>query len=381
MSIMKLWFISMLMLLSQMGFATESIVLTKADIKIELIEDMKKDGYLSDKMATEVSGKYITEEDKKPLIETSLKESSSITWQKWLSWTNFLKVLGVILFLVAFSGIISKIIVGMWIFIVAVPTIIYQSVFLGLFGVGLINPQMISESQAFYIVLFSSFAILMVLAWITESYPKVLVFIKKLFNFGIPFESILSFYGMLYFGALAWFYQSSIFGFFAAVCLSGVFSFTMKYVPGILFLDFKEKMLNAVVFGHLAVLVIYVYFFKTMPEITKYFDIGIQYYCTIAMGVGLLLGSSPFYKRGSTAGYALLFVVIFFLASYGYFFLDLKVVGSIVACFFLLFAFEWLGYFGFKGGVIIGCTILGASLYSLSMFLEKYGHMIILSLN
>ena len=61
-------------------------------------------------------------------------------------------------------------------------------------------------------------------------------------------------------------------------------------------------MLNAVVFGHLAVLVIYVYFFVTMPEITKYYDVGIQYYCTIAMSVGLLVGASPFYKRGTAMG-------------------------------------------------------------------------------
>lgn len=381
MSIVKVWFVAVLMLFSQLGFAAESNVLTKADIKIELIQNMKKDGYLSDKMATEVSGKYISEEDKKPLVETVVTKGSSIQWQDWLSWTNFGKVAGTILILIAFSGVLKKIIKGMWKFIVAVPPIVYQTGFIGLFGVGLIRPDLIWASQAFYIALFSSFAFIMVLAWIAEAYPSVLAFIKKLFNIGVPFESVVSFYGMLYFGVLAWFYQSSIFGFFAAVCLSGMLSFTMKYVPGILFLDFKEKMLNAVVFGHLAVLVVYVYFFRNMPEITKYYDIGIQYYCTIAMCVGLLVGSSPFYKRGSAVGYALLFVVLFFLASYGYFFLDLRVIGSIVTCFFVLLVLEWLGYIGFRGGLIAGCAVLGAALYGASMLLEKYGHMLILSLN
>ena len=110
MSIVKVWFIAVLMLFSQLGFAAESNVLTKADIKIELIQDMKKDGYLSDKMATEVSGKYITEEDKKPLVETVVTKGSSIQWQDWLSWTNFGKVLGTILILIAFSGVLKKII-------------------------------------------------------------------------------------------------------------------------------------------------------------------------------------------------------------------------------------------------------------------------------
>ena len=381
MSILKMLFIAIFFMFSQLGIAAESSVLTEADIKIELIKDMKKDGYLSDKMANEVSGKYITEEDKKPFVETFVKESNTITWQKWLSWTNFFKVLGVILFLIAFSGILRKMVKSIWKFIVAVPPIVYQVVFLGLFGTGLVRPELMWESQSFYIVLFSSFALNMTLGWITAVYPKTLEVIKKMFNFGIPFETIVSFYGMFYFGALAWIYHSSIFGFFAAFCLSGVFSFSMKYAPGVLFLGFKDKMLNAVVFGHLAVLIIYVYFFKTMPEVTKYYDIGIQYYCTIAMAVGLLVGSSPFYRKGSAAGYALLFVVVFFLASYGYFFLDLKVVSSIVSCFFVLLILEWFGYIGFRGGMISGCIVLGALLYSLSMILEKYGHLLILSLN
>lgn len=179
MSIVKVWFIAVLMLFSQLGFAAESNVLTKADIKIELIQDMKKDGYLSDKMATEVSGKYITEEDKKPLEETVVTKGSSIQWQDWLSWTNFGKVLGTILILIAFSGVLKKIIKGMWKFIVAVPPIVYQTGFIGLFGVGLIRPDLIWASQAFYIALFSSFAFIMVLAWIAEAYPSVLAVIKK----------------------------------------------------------------------------------------------------------------------------------------------------------------------------------------------------------
>lgn len=381
MSNVRILFVVMLMLFSQLGFATEKEVLTKADVKIELIKEMKKDGYLSDKMANEVSEKYITESDKKPISETVVSKSGSISWQEWLSWTNFFKVLGVILFLIAFSGLLKKMVLGMWDLIVKVPQFVYQGTFLSMFMTGLLRPDVIWESQAFYIALFSSFALIMVLAWIAHAYPKVLEFVKKLFNIGIPFESVLSFYGMLYFGALAWFYHSSIFGFFAAVCLSGVFSFTMKYVPGILFLDFKEKMLNAVVFGHLAVLLIYVYFFRSMPEVTKYYDIGIQYYCTIAMSVGLLVGASPFYKRGSAVGYGLLFLALFFLSSYGYFFLDLKVIGSIVSCFFVLMVLEWIGYIGFQGGLIAGCAVLGASLYGVSMLLEKYGQMLILSLN
>lgn len=381
MSMLKVWLVALLMVFSQLVFAQETNVLSKADIKVELIQDMKKDGYLSDKMAIEVGKKYITEEDKKPLIQSVVQEKKGVTSKDWLSWSNFFKVVGVILILVATSGILKKIMLGVWHLIVAVPQYVYQAVFLGIFTTGLLRPDVIWQSQAFYIALFSSFALIMVLVWIVDTYPKVLEVVKRFFNFGVPFESIVSFYGMLYFGALAYFYESSIFGFFAAVCLSGVLSFTMNYVPGVLFLDFKEKMLNAVVFGHLIVLGIYVYFFLTVPELTKYYDIGIQYYCTIAMSVGLLVGASPWYKRGSAVGYALLFAVLFLVSSYGYFFLDLKVISSIISCFFILLVLEWLGYIGFKGGLILGCAVLGASLYAMSLLMEKYSHMLVLMIN
>lgn len=377
----KVWFIGLLMLFSQFAFAQEGGVLTAADIKLELISQMKENGYLSERMANEVAVKYITDKDKLPIVETVVKQGKSITWEKWLSWTNFFKVLCIILLLIAFSGILKKIIKGMWKFIVAVPEIVYQSVFMVLFGLGIFRPELIWASQYFYIALFSSFALIMVLGWVAQSYPKVMESIAKMFSFGIPVESILSFWGMLYFGSLAWFYESSIFGFFAAVCVSGVFSFTMKYTPGILFLDFKEKMLNAVVFGHLAVLFIYVALFLNMPHLTQYYDIGVQYYCTIALCVGLLVGGSPFYKMSQASGYVLLFIVLFFLSGYGYFFLDLKVIGSIVSCFFILLILEWLGYWSYKSGLIIGCILLGASLYALAMLLEKYGQFFILSLN
>lgn len=152
-------------------------------------------------------------------------------------------------------------------------------------------------------------------------------------------------------------------------------------MPGVLFLSFKEEMLNAVIFGHLAVLMIYVYLFRTIPDITRYYDIGIQYYCTIALCVGLLVGSSPFYDKGNKLGYASCLIILFFLENYGYFFLDLKVISSIVSCFFILFVLEWIGYIGFKGGLIIGCAILGTSLYGIALLLEKYGKIFIIYLN
>jgi hypothetical protein len=149
-------------------------------------------------------------------------------------------------------------------------------------------------------------------------------------------------------------------------------------MPGTLFLYFKEDMLNSVVFGHLVVLSIYIAVLKLMPQHTEYFNIGIQYYCTIALGVGLLLGASPFYKIEKAPGYSVLFIVLFFLASFGYFFFDLKVMASITFVFFILFILEWIGYIGYQTGLILGSALIGGSLFALALLLEKYGSMMIL---
>jgi hypothetical protein len=386
----KILFISSILLMS--GFASAQNSKTIADIKTELISSMEKDGYLSQKMAGEVSQKYITEADKttvsKPMTmgasqveQAQAKAKQSASWKDYLSWINFVKVLGVICLLIAFSGMIKKIIAGLWVFIAAVPMILYQAVFLGVGIVGIFRPDLISVSQQFYVALFFAFANLIVIGWIISTHKKIEEFIAKLFKLGIPPSCLASFYGMIYFAALAYFYQSSIFGFFAAVCLSGVFSFGLYYMPGVLYLNFKESMLPAVVFGHLAVLAIYTFMFKTHPEYTMFFDAGIQYYCTVALAVGLIVGASPFYKKDSAIGYGVLFVILFFAASYGFHLYGMPVVSSIIIAFFILFILEWIGYIGYKSGMIMGTAIIGGALYATAMLMEKYGSMLILTMN
>jgi hypothetical protein len=385
-------FVSVLLMLSGFAMANTTPDKTIADIKINLISSMEKDGYLSKKMAGEVSQKYITEADKRTVSKPITAQAAQVEqaqaaaksksgWKEWFSLINFIYVVAIIAFLVAFSGIIKNIISGLWIFIAAVPVIVYQVVFLSIGLFGIFRPDLISVSQQFYIALFCAFANLMTIGWIITTYKKLEEFIRKLFNLGIPVSCIASFYGMLYFGALAYFYNSSIFGFFAAVALSGVFSFGLYYMPGVLFLNFKESMMPAVVFGHLAVLAIYTYVFKNHPELTMNFDSGIQYYCTIAMCVGLLVAASPFYKRESALGYAVVFIALFIASAYGYYMYDMKVVSSIIFAFFILFVLEWIGYIGYKSGMIIGAIIIGLGLYTTARLLEKYGSMIILTMN
>lgn len=364
---------------------------TLADIKIEVISNLQKDGYLSDKMAKEVAQKYISVQDKQTNITTNSSiisdtkvqvTSSTVNWTQYLSWVNAIKVVGVILLLLAFSGFIKMIVKNMWYLIAKVPVILYQTVFLTCTVFGTIFPEKVWASQYFYIALFCSFANIIVLGWIVTTYPKIQLVLAKLFNFGVPFQTVMSFWAMVYFGVLAISYQSSIFGFFAAVALSGILSFTMMYSPGVLFLHFRESALASLVFGHILVLAGYIAIYHSGfgMSYVQYFNAGIQYYCTIALGVGLLVGASPFYKTEKAFAYAFLFLIVFAFSFALYFFLGLPTIATILMIFFTLMFIEWFGYVGFKAGWVVGCATVGAMLYSTSLFLESYGAIIMMNM-
>lgn len=354
---------------------------TVGQVKLELLKNLQTDGYLSDKLAQEAREKYITPEDVQALpAPGSVKAEEPSFLDRHLSWSSFFKVLAIGLFLVAFGQLLVQLASAAYELIVAVPKGVYQTAFLGTAGFGLAFPEKIWASQAFYVALFCAFAAPMVVSWVIESHPKFKAALKKLFNLGIPPASVASAWLMVYFGALALHYQSEILGFAAAVALSGVLSFGMYYRPGLLVLDFKEKALPAVVLAHLAILGTYAVLVATqaLPPEAKYFSVGLEFYCTIAMGVGFLVGASPFQRR-SGAGYLALFVGVLMAGVYGYFFYDdLKVIGSILCVIAVLLALEWGGYLCSKAGFILGAVLLGAALYGLSLGLEAYGHLLIL---
>ncbi len=369
-------------LLGTPAFAKEASV---GEVKLELIQKMETDGYLSGKLADEARQKYVTEADLKTVAGNAPPAADKPSlWERYVSWQNFFKVLGVVLFLVAFGGWIAKLAgMALWL-IVAVPKEVYQALFLAATIPGTLVPHLIWASQSFYIALFSAFANLVVLGWVVESHPRLAEALKKLFNLGLPMMSVMSFWLMLYFGALAIGYQSELFGFFAAVALSGLFTFGVYYRPGVLMLDFDDKAMPAVVFGHLLVLASYcvAQVAGVLPAQAKLFEVGLQYYCTIAMGVGFLVAASPFgwRNKGNPGAFLALFLFVAAAAVYGYFFYDLKVIGSIVLVFGALLFLEWVGYLSYKTGFLFGTFAMGAVLYGFSLLLERYSHLIILKL-
>jgi hypothetical protein len=396
----KIWLVCVFMMLSL--FALQASAQSVADIKTQLIAQMQKDGYIGSKTADEVVQKYVTKEDTTTHIagiksdsdklsvipsanEVSVASVSS-SWSKYLTLFNIIKVIGIAFLLFAFRGFITKMIVRYIKIIKKVPVEIYQAVLAIASVVGTIHPQWYWASQAFYVALFCSIANLVLLGWIAESHEKIAKAIIKFFNFGIPAETVASLLGVVYFGTLSIIHHSQIFGFMTAICISATFSFTMFYNVGVLFLYFKENALLAMIVGHLVVLGGYIALMHN-DAVASYlvnFNSGIQYYCTIAIGVALLVGASPFeFSRkntGETGFYVLLFIVLAVLAVVGYSFMDVQVMASIILCFFVLFLIEWVGYLGFQGGVIFGSFILGGSLYALALVLEHFSSLLVFHL-
>jgi hypothetical protein len=361
---------------------------TLADEKMILLQNLQKDGYLTESGMNEAANKYIKEEDKNYLVHDRDLQSVSVSqglsqeensgWTQYLSLINFIKVFAIILLLIAFSGIIKKLIRIGWFLIAMVPVWAYQAIFLGATIYASLFPATIWASQFFYIALFGIFGNLLVIIWILAIWKKLQDLIKELLDFGLLAGSVISFLLLIYFGAFAILYQSSFLGFFAAVALSGVFSFSLFYTPGVLFLYFKENALIAMVFGHLLALTIFVYLLLSgiAAEYVAYFNAGIQYYCTLALGIALLAGSSPFYEKSKLFCFLLL-IGLCVLATPLYFMFNITVLPVILYIFFVLVLIEWIGYWGFKSGVIVGLMSIGVILFGLAMFLEKYASIII----
>ena len=368
------------------AFATEEK--TIADVKSNLIFQMQEDGYLSKKMASEVAQKYVSAKDAQvsvgvqngakvvDLNATSIQpvKAEEIGWTQYLSWINFIKVCAVGLLLFAFSGIIKNIIRISMALILSVPLLIYQAVAIAFTFTATVFPEQIWSSQYFYVALFGAFANIFVLGWIFATHESLQKFIYSLFNLGIPVGSVISFWGMIYFGVLAIVYQSHVFGFFAAVGFSGIFTFSLVYLPGVLALDFKENMMESLIVGHTIAIGAFIALLQggVAANYIGYFSAGMQYYCTIGLGVALLVATSPYYGK-NTAFWFIYFVGLCIGATVVHFFLGLSGMAIILYVFFALNILNWAGYISFHVNWIIGCLVCGGILYGSALVLEQHG--------
>lgn len=349
-----------------------------ADIQRALIDDLQRDGYLDAQAAAAARARYLASPGAEPAVGTGADAHSAPAglWERYFSWTGLLKLVGVAFLLVAFSGALRKLATWLRVWILRVPTAVYQSVLLVFTLLCAWRPALLWPAQAYYVAVFGVFATVLVSGWIYDSQSLWRRSIERVASWlRLPEASLLCVLGIGYFGALALGHQSALFGFAAVVCLSGVLSFGVYYRPGVLSLYFDENAIVAVVLGHLAVVLGYVglKLGGALPAAAGLFAAGIEYYCTIAMGVGFLAGASPFWRRRRRVwAYAALFVPVVFAALAGYFLFDLKVIGSLVGGFAVLLALEWVGYYSYRVHYIVGTFVVGLALVGLALALERY---------
>jgi hypothetical protein len=246
------------------------------------------------------------------------------------------------------------------------------------------KPQWLWWTEWFYLAHFGAVATLLVLGWIVDAYPALRQWLGRLNLLGLNAATWKSIAAMLYFGALALWHQSQLFGVLAVVSLSAVLNFALAYGGGVLALTVRDRGIATAVWGHLALLVLYVGLKLSghLPSQAVWFAAGVEHYATVALGVGFLLATAPFIASppARRLAYLALFAGVVVLASLGYHLFGLKVIGSIVGLFALLVALEWLGYLAYRAGFLAGTAIAGALLYGLALLVERFGGWVVLAL-
>ncbi len=382
-------FVSFLCILMSFSAFAES----PADIKIELIQNLSKDGVIDGSKQNEIIEKYVTKEDYAELKQTVTNDQESVVW-KYLTLSNFIKVTGVILLLVAFAGFIRKIILSLWIVIMAIPIIVYQ---LSLFAVSLFmtfRPEAIWESQAQYIALMSSVTNIVMIGWMLDSYPKIKVMLKKLFNLGINPVIIASFYMTIYLSIYAFAYNSKIFGSIAFVSLFGFVVFSAFEIFKSRLSD-KKKVKNenpvmlAISCATLITFIIAYAFSKDTQFVTNYlvpYKFALDYIITVAVCILLGYMTSPMiqyekYDHSIVDKYKGLYVVTLLALTvfslFAYVMLDSKLLCSFVLLTLYVSAFLHIGYHTFKRSYILCAALLGACLYGTALLLEHFGQYLV----
>lgn len=382
MKTIKMYLMTILLLVfSSLSLAGETTTVEKgqtlAGIKTELIENLKTDGLITNANAMIAMQKYVSD----PNESKDILVKDDTGWRSHVTLSNAMKLLGVLLLVFAFSGMISKIIRACWIVIAAIPIIVYQAVALTFTVTATVAPALIWESQSFFVVLFGSILNLVIIAWILDSYPKLLEMVKNVFKLGIPVECVGLFYLSIYLGALM-VYQNSVI--FATATLFSLIGFVLAIVIRILEkkkIEADDKGLSYVAYGILSFwLAVYVALkmTNTLPAYVDLFNVGIQYIVIFAMAFICQAYTTPFagyrkFEVPAIVGTVLLGV--FGIVAYTT--LGMQVAGTLIFCSYVILLLQWVVYYAYKVGVIFGSGVVGALLYGSALLVERYGSLLV----
>jgi hypothetical protein len=339
------------------------------NIAVRLLAALESDGLIARDKADLASDK---------LLELLAEERQRTSARRYNALANFAKVVAVIFLLIALWMVLDLLGPLVWSIIVMVPVIIYQVVFLAASVIGLIFAPTTGRHRM-YVAYFCAFANLLLIGWIVGTNRQLQDWLAALAEYltflgAETLQCIVSLIGAFYFGVLAIVFSSEVFGFFTVVSLSATTSFGLCYFPEVLVLFLDWGMLNQVIFGHLIVVTVFTTLrvLQKLPSHGKLFLKGVDFYCSIALGTALLLGSSPYswYKSQLYIPYMLLFCTIWAAAMAVYFLADIKAIGSVLSVFAVLTAFDWIWSFSSQAGAIFCCVLIAAMLYGGVILLE-----------
>ena len=347
-----------------------------------------------------------------------------------MSLANAVKVVAVALLLVAFGQVIVRIVDRAWRVLAKVPVEVYQAAFASTTLAGLVASPQVVPAHAFSVALLSCFAFLLTAQWVVSSHPAIVQFAQRLKQRGWPVHTTLWHAGILSFAALALLHASRVFGLAAAVVYSAWNSFGVAYEPGTLTLGFADDgcHLSQAVVGHLAVLLPFsaAQAARALPARLAVFDVGVDYYLSIAFGIALLIGASPWrplwddamerwadereedpeeegneprarhasraaerqrYQRQAgqrgqrrrcrrewpLAAYMVLTVLSLVVTMTAFFLTEVKSVGSVVCVCAVLLAMEWVAFYAHAFGFVAVAVAVGSMLYGTAMLIERLG--------
>ncbi len=389
----------MLMVFSSLSLASEAMTPIEkgqslSEIKTELIENLKNDGLITGENAIIALQKYgnIATEHQKLMVQ------DDTGWQSYLTLANAMKLVGVILIFIAFSGWISKLVRACWIVIAAIPIIAYQAVALGASLTATIAPALIWESQSFYVVLLASFLNLAIIGWILATYPRVVAFLEKIFKLGIPVDCVGLFYLSVYFAVLGFYHMSIVFATLTAFTVTALVATSIiHYMEKPKKVDEKEKSLSQhvihVVVGSTIAFMIGLYTVLKVagvsPEIVGLFNVSVQYIMIAVLAFILQLYTSPFsgfdrkhsvfdFSNMKRMGIATIITGLFAIyAGFAYVIFDMKVAATLILVSLVILAFQWVIHYGYKVGVLFGSALIGALLYGNALLVEKWGSLLV----
>jgi hypothetical protein len=368
-------------------------VLKEGQVIIETIDKLVSDGYITEKNAQEAKKEYVFDNpDIKERVIKNVESSSAqkvdndISWTEYITWMNTAFFFSTICAIIFFQGVIGSIIKTGFFAILAVPVILYQILFMALTLTLSFKPEMLTDSSefAFNFALFGSIGNIIILGWIAYCYKDIVNKIVNLFTIGLDKISMLSFWSFIYFGMFALMYESSTFGLLSVIGFVSCTGFLIVHMGlGIALGARDDNFLPIIIFCNLLVLSVYS-FIKIMGIDIPYFEhfeFGIQYVCSLALCISLLIASSPYLSDEKGFGLSLLLMILVSIAGFsGGVFYNLEVIPAFTNTFFVLFIIEWLLYTVKDSGRTIFVGILAVLFFAIGHLLSKLPEYFITSL-